>query len=450
MKKKIPPLFPDQESSVKFELKKGIAFDASEPGTGKTRVRWEVFAKRRVKGGGCMLVLAPRSLLRSAWEVDGLQYTPWLRSSVAFALNRKAAFSAKADAYITNHDAVKWLAQQPATFFKKFDYLVIDESDAFKHHTSQRSKALNKIKKHFKHRCIMNGTPTPVSVTDLWNQVNILDDGQRLGTSFYAFRSAVCTPQQVGPRANMLKWRDRDGVQEQVSALINDITIRNLLKNVPKNHIRPPMPFFMEPKHLAAYKEMERDAILQLKTGEISAVNAASLSTKLLQIASGAVYDDTGEYHVIDTSRYELVADLVEARPHTVIFFLWTHQRDLLIEEFKRRDLTYMVIDGSVGDARRGKNVSMYQQGMFRAALLHPKSAAHGLTLTTGTTTIWPSPTHDLMWWIQGNARISRTGQKVETETISIIADGTYEEAVFANRDSKDVRQIDLLRTLVT
>ena len=48
---KIPPLFPDQKKAIDFELKTNTVFDTSEPGTGKTRVRIEVFAKRRTRGG---------------------------------------------------------------------------------------------------------------------------------------------------------------------------------------------------------------------------------------------------------------------------------------------------------------------------------------------------------------------------------------------------------------
>ena len=57
----------------------------------------------------------------------------------------------------------------------------------------------------------------------------------------------------------------------------------------------------------------------------------------LLQIASGAVYgdDDKGRrrdptYKLLDQSRYALVADLVEARDHSVVFYNWKHQREEL------------------------------------------------------------------------------------------------------------------------
>lgn len=443
--KKILPLFPDQETSIKFELERDRVLDFSEPGTGKTRVRLEVFAKRRTKGVGCALVIAPKSLLRSAWEDDCRRYTPWLSTSVAYAVNRKEAFTKKADVYITNHDAATWLALQDKKFFSKFDYLIIDEGDAFKHHTSKRSKAINKIKKHFKFRVLMNGAPNTNTILDVWNQSNIVDDGARLGTSFYAFRSAVSIPQQVGPSPNMVKWTDREGSEDQVAALLKDITVRNKLSGLPSNH-EYPVSYYPAATQLSQYLKMERDAVVQLKTGKVTAINAASVVTKLLQIASGAVYDERGDYHVVDTARYDMIADMVEARKHTLVFFLWKHQRDMLIEEFKKRKLTYMVIDGDVtSDTKRNESIREYQSGMYRTGLLHPKSAAHGLTLTRGTATIWASPTYDQGWWVQGNHRIYRKGQTEKTETISVLAEGTIERKVYDRRAEKGINMQALL-----
>lgn len=443
--RKAPELFPSQKQSVEFEMEHDRVLDFSEPGTGKTRSRLEVFQRRRSKGAGCALVIAPKSLLRSAWELDCRRYTPWIKTSVAYASNRVKAFQAKADLYITNHDAAKWLAAQKPDFFKKFDYLIIDEGDAFKHATSQRSKALNKIKKYFKYRCLMNGAPNTNSILDVWNQAYLVDDGKRLGQSFYSFRSAVATPEQVGPRADMVKWVDRDGSEQQVADLLKDITLRNKLTDVPEN-VNYVVPYYLKPQQLANYLQMEKDAVLQLKSGEVTAINAAAVVTKLLQIASGAVYDGEDNYHLIDTGRYEMVMDLVEARKHSLVFFMWKHQRDQLIIEAEKRGITYMVIDGDErSDAKRNENVEMYQAGMYRLGLLHPQSAAHGLTLTRGTATIWASPTYNLAWWVQGKHRVHRRGQTQKTENINVIANGTLEERVYERMMQKGGKVKSLL-----
>ena len=447
---KAVPLYAHQSGDIEFELTHPRVFDTSDAGTGKTRTRLEVFSRRHAKGGKCALVVASKSLLRSAWENDCKKFTPWLTVSCCYAATREKDFARKADLYVTNHDAVKWLAKQKPAFFAKFDYLIVDESTAFKHHTSDRSKALGRIKKYFKYRCLMTGTPDTNSVTDLWNQVNILDDGARLGTSFYHFRASVQQPEQVGPRPNMVKWTDRPGSEEAVGGLITDITIRHVFEechDIPKN-VNYVVPYFMGQRHLATYEEMRRNKMAELESGSITAINAASVVTKLLQIASGAVYDENGDYHVVDESRYEMIGQLAADRKFSVVFFLWKHQKEMLIEELNKRKLTHTLIDGSVSSRKRDDAVQHFQAGFYRVLLAHPQSAAHGLTLTKGTSTIWSSPTYNLEHWLQGNKRIYRAGQTQKTETVNVIAEGTIEERVYHVLSQKNAKMANLLEIL--
>lgn len=432
----IPALYDHQVATIDFLKAHDQVFDTSDPGTGKTRAHIEAFAYDHKRGHPAALVIAPKSLLRAAWVNDVRTFAPWLETSVATAENRAKAFSVKADMYITNIDAAKWLAAQPKSFWSRFEggTLFMDESGAFKHHTSQRSKAMHKVVSHFAKRRALNGTPNPNTVLDLWHQVRLIDDGKRLGSSFFGFRNQVCQPEQIGPRAEMVKWVDRPQAAEAVGMLLKDITIRHVFEeclSIPTNHEYIKY-FDMSAKHRRRYKEMENlELLLVTPDTVVQAVNAAAVVTKLLQIASGAVYDNEGKYHVVDTDRYELIGDLLEQRKHSICFFNWSHQRDQLIKELEKRDLTYCVVDGSVSGKARDAAVAMFQAGFYRVALLHPQSAAHGLTLTKATTSIWASPTYNIEHFLQGSRRIYRAGQTQKTENISIIAQDTIEEHVY-------------------
>ncbi len=461
----IPPIFKHQGASIDFMLSRPRVLDTSDPGTGKTRVQIELFSIRRSRGGGAALIIAPKSLLRSAWQDDFKKFAPHIKAVVCPAESRAESFTQPADVYITNTDATKWLAKQPAKFFKQFDTLIIDELSSFKHHTSQRSRALNKIKKHFEYRYGLTGTPNANAITDIWHQVFALDDGQRLGRSFYQFRASVCQPQQAGPSPNMVKWEEKPGAEMAVGQLLADVVVRHKLEeciDIPENHLYA-VPYHMSTKQRRAYIDMERAAITMLDSGRIiSAVNAAGVMTKLLQIASGASYSDEGTgntplqvaaadrvgYTPVDSGRYELIADLVEQRPHSVVFFNWTHQRDFLIKEFEARGITYALVDGSVTDKRRKEAVDRFQSGFYRVLLAQPQSAAHGLTLTKGTATIWASPTPNLEHFLQGNRRIYRAGQRERTETIVVLAEDTVEGKVFEKLKAKDARQANMLNLL--
>lgn len=432
--------------------------------TGKTYVRIMSFASaRRKKKAGCMLVLAPRSLLRSAWANDFAKFAPDMQVSVATATNREAAFTAVADVYVTNHDAVKWLVKQPAAFWKKFEegHIVADESTAFKHHTSQRSKAVLRIfqprKPVFKKRVVMTATPTSNGICDIWHQVAMLDGGKRLGGSFYGFRNSVCTPYQVGFNKHAIRWDDKEGAEEAVFGLINDIVIRHRFEDcvdIPATHIYT-VEYEMTPKQRKAYNDMLEAQVLVLgrkkNAPAMTAVNAASVQTKLCQIASGAVYDNDGKPHLIDAARYESILDMCEVRKHPLVFFFWKHQRDALIKEAAARGMTYAVLDGDATDKERTAMVTKYQLGQYDVLFAHPKSAAHGLTLTAGTSTIWTSPTVDLEWWKQGNKRQARIGQKSKTEVVVCLASDTLEERIYNEiLMPKDGRMKSLLELFAT
>lgn len=441
-------LFAHQDTSLKFLKRRPRVLDLSDPGTGKTAVHILDFASRRKARGGCALVIATKSLLYAAWANDTYRFAPGIKVSVATATNREAAFAEDADIYVTNHDAAKWLAGKPKKFFAKFDTLIIDEGTAYKHATSQRSKAIAKIAKYFEYRRLLTGTPTSNSITDIWHQALLIDDGQRLGTSFFAFRSAVCQPEQVGPKANMIKWVDKDGSEAAVSGLLSDIVIRHKLEecvDLPPNH-EYAVPVQLGKKILTSYKQMEQMQIMWLKDQpQVTAINAAVAKNKLLQIASGAVYNDEGDYTLIDTERYELAADLAEARTHTVVFYLWQHQRDEMLREFSKRGMSCTLVDGSVNDNARRIAVQGFQAGAFRVLLAHPQAAGHGLTLTRGVATIWCGPTYNLEHYLQGKRRVERIGQTQKTETIVLTATGTIDELAWERMQGKRERQDSFL-----
>jgi len=420
--------------------------------TGKTAVHITDFAmrKKRLRTYGAALVLAPKSLLHAAWAADIKKFARHITVSVATATNREAAFDAKADVYITNHDAVAWLAKQPPKFFKRFTHLIVDECSAYKHHTSGRSRAVAKIVKHFDVRRMLCATPNSNGITDLWHQVYLLDNGTRLGSTFFGFRNASCVAEQVGRNQHAVKWHDRPGIENIVSALISDITIRHKFEDcvdIPANHMYS-VPIQLSTKHQNLYEQLKRDSLLILEKGNVTAINGAVLYNKLLQAASGTVYDECGAPQYLATDRYEMVLDLAEARPHVVVFFLWAHQRDQLVAAAKSRKLSYCLIDGGTSDRERQLAVEEFQSGKHRILFAHPQSAGHGLTLTKGTATIWASPTPNLEHFQQGLKRIHRIGQTEKTETIMLVAENTIDEQVWAALQQKNISMQSLLEEL--
>ncbi|MGA0610058.1 SNF2-related protein [Caldimonas sp. KR1-144] len=448
-------LFAHQTYSLDFTADRPEVFDMSEPGTGKTAVHLLDFARRYAKHGHPGIIFATKSLLQSAWANDAAKFVPDLPISVAWAENREEAFEKDAALYITNHDAVKWLAEHKPKLLKRLLYMGTDESTAYKHSTSQRSKAAmfvrNQLPRNHPDVAARNlsGTPSPNGILDLWHQAYLLDFGKRLGASYFKFRAATCDAVQVGPKPEHVQWVQREGAEEAVAALLADITIRHELRacvDMPEQVVYT-VPFKLTPKHRAIYEKMEKDMLVDVGPHQVIALNGAVLYTKLLQIASGSVYGQDDEVS-IDQQRYELVMDLAEQRRHSLVLFQWGHQRRALTELADKRGLSFAVIDGSTSAKERASIVERYQAGFIRILFGHPQSMGHGLTLTRGTATIWASPTINQEWWEQANRRIFRIGQTERTETIVVCAQGTIDEVVTADREVKEFNAIALLNAL--
>ena len=443
MNQQIPSAYSHQVDTTNFVIENPRCLITSDPGTGKTRAVLDA----HVTLGGRTLVLAPLSILEAAWVEDILKFQPSITYGVAYAKNREKIFNdTNLDMVITNFEAVNFL-QKNLHLVKSFDTLIIDEFTAFKNRQAKRSKNLKEIIPYFTNRVAMSGTPNTNSILDLWHPVYLVDDGERLGQRFYAFRNQVCTPRFNG-FAN--EWIDKPGIEEVVADRLKDITIRHALEDcidLPDNIVRT-VYTSLSPKVMAMYKTLAEESVLYTQQGTINAVNAGARVKKLLQLVSGGVYDEEQNVQYFHQERYDLVMDLVDVRKHSLVAFNWKHERDALIKIAEKKKISYELIDGSVPAEKRKDIVARFQAGQIQVLFAHPQSAGHGLTLTKATTCIWCSPTYNAEHFQQFNRRIHRSGQTSKTETILIAARDTWEESVYDKLNGKLGRMENLLHIL--
>tara|TARA_R100001460_G_scaffold7255_3_gene18627 strand:- start:138 stop:1487 length:1350 start_codon:yes stop_codon:yes gene_type:complete len=439
----IPAPYAHQKSTTDFIVKTKTCLITSDPGTGKTRAVLDAHAIL----GGKTLVLAPLSILEAAWGEDISKFQPDIKYGVAYAKNRKQVFEdSENEMVITNFEAVNFL-QKNTHLIEKFDTVVIDEFTAFKNRQAKRSKNLNKIISYFTNRIAMSGTPNSNTILDIWHPAFLVDGGARLGTRFYAFRHQACTPKFNG-FAN--EWVDKPGIEEAVANKLSDISIRYALSDcidLPDNIVRT-VNTKLTPNIQKQYKTLADESVLYTKSGTVNAINAAARVKKLLQLVTGAIYDEDGVVQFVHQERYDIVMTLVAQRAHSLVAFNWRHERDALVEMAQKEGMSYEVIDGSVPAERRKDIVSRYQAGQIKVLFCHPQSASHGLTLTRANTVIWCSPTYNAEHYQQFNQRIYRAGQTQKTETILIQARGTWEPEVYKKLNTKLGRMENLLHIL--
>lgn len=385
-----------------------------------------------------VLIIAPLRVAMTTWtdEAKKWEHLGDLRISkvLGSVSEREKALMTDADIYIINRENVEWLVMNH-TF--DFDMVVIDELSSFKSHTSKRFRALRKVRPKVKRIVGLTGTPAPNSLMDLWGQINILDMGERLGRFITHYRSEYFRPDKRNG-AIVYSYKPLPDSEERIYDKISDICIS--MKAV--DYLKMPeridniVEVSMNEKEMAQYEKLKTQMLLPFADGDIDAVNAASLSNKLMQMANGAVYDEFGAVKDIHTRKLDALEDLIEAangKP-VLVFYNFKHDKDRIVKRFSVREIS---TEADIRDWNNGK---------IQIAIAHPASTGHGLNLQNGGNTIvWFGLTWSLELYQQANARLYRQGQKDTVVIHHIATKGTIDENVMTALKTKDVGQSALM-----
>lgn len=390
-----------------------------------------------------VLIIAPKRVAETTWsdEKDKWDHLKHLKISkiLGSRSEREEAIKREADIYIINRENVQWLIENHRDEWK-WDTVVIDELSSFKNSSSKRFKRLKIMLPHIKRLYGLTGTPAANGYLDLWAQVYLLDEGKRLFKTLRQYKDTYFLPDKRNSHV-IFTYKLKDGAERLIKERIDDICIS--LKS--GDYIEMPDCVYQEhslrlsDSTLKKYRILERDLVLELAETDITAVNAGVLTNKLLQIASGSVYDETGDYHTIHTEKLEVLKEIIEqAGSPVLVFYNFKHERDLILKNFKEAKM--------LEDERQ---VREWNRGEIPILVAHPASCAYGLNLQAGGHhVVWFSPTWNLEQYEQANARLNRQGQ-TETVTIShIIAKDTVDEIVMRSLQAKDKAQTALLKAL--
>jgi SNF2 family DNA or RNA helicase len=411
--------------------------------TALNRLKFDELAINRV------LIVAPKRVAEKVWsdEVKKWDHLRHLRISkiIGTPAQRVAALKGKADIYLISRDNIAWLCGQFGGSMLPFDTLVIDESSSFKNHQSQRFKALKRVQPSFDRVVILTGTPTPNSLIELWPQMYLLDRGERLGKTIGAYRERYFTPGQRNGHI-VYKYNLRKDSEGAIYKAIGDICISMKAEDYldMPDRVDNVVSLSFSDKLQRQYEEFQREQVLELmEGGEITAINAAALSNKLLQFANGAVYDENKKVHEIHSLKLEAVEEIIEnanGRP-VLIAYTYQHDRDRLLHHLRKYKPVVMKTEQHQDD---------WNAGRIPVMLLHPASGGHGLNLQDGGNVIaWFGQTWSLELYQQFCARIYRQGQKAKNVFIHNLAvENTLDMKVIASRERKDKGQEGLLKAI--
>lgn len=409
----------------------------AHPGLGKTSAILSVIDTLKMCGSNFfpVLVVAPLAVARDVWigetqkwaDFAGVRVVPIIGSSPA---QRVACLMLKGDVYTINYENLVWLQEY---FGDKWPFRIVvaDESTKLRGYRlkgqgGKRAAALGKVA-HLTGRWVnLTGTPSPHGLESLWGQQWFVDQGFRLGTSYTDFlkRWFIVDPytKKVEPRPN---------ARGEIYAALSDCTVALRAEDWLDVH----KPQFFEkritlpPEARAQYKTMEKDFFVDVTdgSGRIIAFAAVAKSGKLLQLASGSVYNtEAGTSHWVHDAKVEALRSLYdELGENLLVVYHFKFDIDRIKKEFPEA----VVYKGKAEE-------DLWNAGKIPMLLVHPKSAGHGLNLQHGGRAVaFFVNTWDLELRLQvleriGPARQLASGYDRVVLIYDIIAENTMDENV--------------------
>lgn len=396
-----------------------------------------------------VLVVAPKKVAESTWfrEAEKWDHLKLLKFSGVLGSEKKRinALNTPADIYVINRENIPWLVDYYRNDWP-FDMVVIDEFSSFKNHQAKRFKALKLVLGKIKRLVGLTGTPAPNGLKDIWAQIYLLDQGERLGKNITAFRERYFNFYRYGNNPYG-EYELKQGSDKSIMDRIADICVSMKaedyleLPDVVDNIISVEL----DAKARKQYEELEKQMILELNSlEEITVANAAALSNKLLQLSNGAVYDEKRNVHEIHRCKIERFMELVEELngKSALVFYSFKHDLDRMKSALSKSGLR-------VRELKTVQDEKDWNSGKIDILLAHPASAAYGLNLQDGGNhVIWFGLNWSLELYQQANKRLHRQGQKEKVIIHHLVCSDTRDGDVMKALQSKGDIQEELLQSL--
>jgi SNF2 family DNA or RNA helicase len=316
-----------------------------------------------------------------------------------------------------------------------FHHLILDESQYVKNPDSLIYKAVKQIKA--KHKLALTGTPIENSLTDLWAQLNIVNEG--LLGSLPSFQRAYINP----------IVKQNKNKEEALLRIIQPFLLRRT-----KNEVAPELPPLSQEtvycdmsetqqKRYDEEKNKLRNSIL-INDNDLDAHKLAFLTlqglTRLRLLANHPRLweEDYGG----DSGKFEQVImrlETLKSEHHKVLIFssFVKHLR-LLADHFDKEQWKYAWLSGSTAASSRESEIDQFSNNPeVSYFLISLKAGGVGLNLTAADYVFILDP-----WWnpaseMQALGRAHRIGQQKNVMVYRFISTGTIEEKIRNLQESK-------------
>ena len=294
---------------------------------------------------------------------------------------------------------------------------LVHNCSAFKTASTKRWKSLAKLLMPSTRLWMLTGTPASQSPIDAFGLAKLVSP-DNVPKYFNAWRDKVMY------RVTQFKWNPKETALTDVyNALQPAIRFtKDECLDLP-DVIYQTREVPLTPQVLKYYKELKSQMLIEAAGEEISAVNAASKLTKLLQLSGGAVYTDTHEIVEFDVSpRLKELKSIINEASHKVLVFVpYSHTIELVSNYLTSKGVTNDIIAGDVSANNRRSIIDRFQtDDSIQVLIIQPQAGAHGITLTAANIAVFWSPVMSVEIYLQCIARVDRLGQKNKMFVINL------------------------------
>lgn len=281
----------------------------------------------------------------------------------------------------------------------------------------------------------LTGTPAPNGLQDLWGQIYLLDQGERLSADKQYFLSRWFKVNPYSREISAYDWSEKEIMEK-----IGDIMLSIPPDKLCPDPVYPERRVSMPTKALREYETFAKT--LFSEPYDVEAVSSGVLTNKLLQFANGSMYREDGSIAPIHDAKMEALDELVEEAAGENLLVFYSFKFDL---ERIRERYPHAKVMNETDDV-----VRQWNEGKIKMLLAHPASCAHGLNMQYGGhIAIWYGLTWSLELYQQACARLPRAGQTKTVAIYHIICEGTVDESVVKVLKNKESKQDSITRAVL-
>jgi len=390
------------------------------------------------------MVVCPTTLIYN-WENEIKKFTPELSYSIHHGSSRTRDVEAlmKHDIVITTYGTLR--SDIKLFLNVKFDYMLLDESQAIKNPSSKVTRAASLL--NSKHRLCLSGTPLQNNTFDIYAQMNFLNPGMLGSIEF--FRQEFAIP------IDKLGEADRKAhLRKLLYPFILRRTKEQVAKDLPE---KQEMILWCEMgdeqrRIYDAYRNDYRDKILG--TIDNQGLGKSQLTIlqglmKLRQICDSPAIlneEDSFENHSIKIEELarEITEDMSDHK--ALVFSQFLGMLALIRKKLDELGVKYEYFDGSTSAPDREKAIQNFQKNdEVRVFLISLKAGGVGLNLTAADYVYIVDP-----WWNpaveqQAIDRTHRIGQTKNIFAYRMICRGTIEDKILNLQEKKKALARDLI-----